>query len=404
MRSVLLIALCLFLIPALAQKKSVPYVIMVSFDGFRHDYVSQFNPPAFKAFIQQGAAAEGLIPAFPSKTFPNHYTLVTGLYPGNHGLVDNTFYDPDQHKKYTMRNMEAVHDSSFYGGVPVWQLAQKQGIKTASYFWVGSEVKLKGEYPTYYLPYKESTPNEQRVEQTIAWLQLPENERPHFISLYFSLIDSEGHKSGPRSEGLKKSVLEADGILAMLMDGLKRIKLPVNVIIVSDHGMMELKPVKETYIFLYNLVNVADTSNVFMNGGTQAHVYTRKPDSLYNVFKKQENHFKVYRNNEFPQSWHYQHARSGDLLVVAEPGYYIIDQPRSAGSWALTAFGAHGFDPFIGKDMQGIFYASGPNIRKGKQLKPFENIHVYPLIAKILGLKTPPIDGDIKVLEGIYRD
>src|SRR5690349_15464620 len=155
MRGILLLILTLSSISSFAQKKEAPYVILISFDGFRYDYVSKFNPPFFREFIRKGVAADGLIPSFPSKTFPNHYTLVTGMYPGHHGLVDNQFYDPSQEKRYAMRDRKAVLDTTFYGGVPLWQLAQRHGMKSASYFWVGSEVPLRGRYPDYYLPYNE---------------------------------------------------------------------------------------------------------------------------------------------------------------------------------------------------------------------------------------------------------
>lgn len=385
-----------------AQQKPAPYVVLVSFDGFRYDYVSRFNPPAFQALIRQGAAAAGLIPSFPSKTFPNHYTLVTGLYPGHHGLVDNTFYDPQLHQRYAMKDRNVVRNPAYYGGTPLWQLARQQGLKTASFFWVGSEVAIQGTYPDYYFNYDESVPNEKRVDQTIAWLKLPENERPHFISLYFSLVDTEGHKTGPNSAPLREAVLRADSLLGKLTRELKTLDLPVNIIVVSDHGMLELHDDEKTFITIHELFNTRDTSTVYVNGGTQTHIYTPKADSLYEVLKKKENHFKVYKRKDMPARWHYDHIRTGDLLLVVEPGYYFQDKPHTLTKPAMP-FGAHGFDPLVEKDMQGIFYAAGPNIQTGVTLPAFENIHVYPFITTILGLKTPPIDGNFKTLKGIYR-
>jgi predicted AlkP superfamily pyrophosphatase or phosphodiesterase len=344
-----------------------------------------------------------LIPSFPSKTFPNHYTLVTGLYPGNHGLVDNQFYDPAQGKRYGMRDKKVVRDPSFYGGTPLWQLAQQQGLNAASYFWVGSEVSLHGQYPRYYFPYDESVPNEKRIDQTIEWLKLPEAERPHFISLYFSLVDTEGHKSGPKSDALKRTVLKADSLLGVFMTKAKATKLPINVIIVSDHGMYELKQEEKTYIPFFSLVNMKDTSHVFVNGGTQMHIYTKKVDSLFTVLSNQQKNYKVYRKNDLKASWHYDHERAGDLLLVADPGYYILDQPRREGSWSNEAFGVHGYDPATVKDMQGIFYAAGPDIKKGSSVQAFENVHVYPLIVEILGLKSPKTDGSLDVLKSILK-
>lgn len=400
--ALLIIAGYLICAASYAQPRQTPYVVLVSFDGFRHDYVSRFQPPAFQALIRAGTSAEGLIPSFPSKTFPNHYTLVTGLYPGHHGLVDNAFYDPALRQRYGMKNREVVRNPAYYGGTPLWRLAQQHGLKAASYFWVGSETAIQGKHPDYYHSYDEAAPSEKRIAQTVAWLKLPAAERPHFISLYFSMVDTEGHRSGPNSPTLQQTVLRADSVLGDLMQALKATRLPINLIVVSDHGMMELQNTDKTFISIPSLFNTGDTDVVFVNGGTQTHIYTAKADSLYDVLKKQEDHFKVYRRKDLPVQWHYNHERAGDLLLVVEPGYYFMDQAHTAGTQQLPTFGAHGFDPGVEKSMQGIFYAAGPNIRQGLILPAFENIHVYPLVATILGLKTPPIDGKPEVLKRAY--
>jgi predicted AlkP superfamily pyrophosphatase or phosphodiesterase len=404
MRSIGLVLFVFVSFASWGQANRTPYVVLVSFDGFRYDYVNRYQTPHFHKFIQEGSHAEGLIPSFPSKTFPNHYTLVTGLYPGNHGLVDNHFYDPAAKAKYSMKDRQIVHDTSYYGGTPLWQLAKQQGIKSASFFWVGSDVKIKGMLPDYYLEYNESIPDKNRIDQTIAWLELPEKDRPHFISLYFSFTDTQGHNTGTNSLETNEAVLRADSVLGLLTKRIAKLKLAVNIIVVSDHGMLELKQTEETFITLGKLFNISDTSVVYVNGGTQAHLYTRHADSLYHVLKEKENHFKVYRRQEFPAQWHYNHPRSGDVLIVADPGYYIQEV---SNSWskpsAKNVFGAHGFDPYTVKEMQGIFYAKGPNIKRGITLPPFNNIHVYPLIAKILGLQIPVVDGDIAVLGKIVR-
>ena len=388
-----------------AQKNQTPYVLLVSFDGFRYDYVTKYNLPHFKELIRQGASAEAMIPSFPSKTFPNHYTIVTGLYPGHHGLVDNSFYDPKLKKAYGMKDPNAVTDPVFYGGTPLWQLAQQQGLKSASFFWVGSETSIQGKFPDYYFKYDDDFSNSKRVGQAINWLNLPEAERPHFISLYFSLVDHAGHDYGPGSKETQQAVVTADSLLGSLMNKLKDVKLPVNLIVVSDHGMVELKQEESTYIILSKLFDTKNASVIFANGGTQTHLYTSKPDSLYDVLKKQESHFKIYERKNFPAKWHYDNGRVGDLLIVADPGYYIVTAPRAfeknAGKTAV--FGVHGYDPDEVKDIRAVFYAMGPNIKSGITIPPFKNIHVYPFVAKILGLKTPKIDGDVKVLEDIYK-
>lgn len=392
------------LVTGCARAQETPYVVMVSFDGFRHDYVEQYNLPNFKRLISKGAAAEALIPSFPSKTFPNHYTLVTGLYPGNHGLVDNEFYDPVQKKLYATKNRMMVEDSSFYGGTPLWQLTQQHGMKSASFYWVGSEGRILGSHPDYYRVYDAKVKNEDRIEQTINWLKLPETDRPHFISLYFSIVDHEAHTTGPTSFQTQKILHTADSLLGMLMKKLEKIELPVNIIVVSDHGLYEMKREEKVFRYVNQLININDKSVVFANAGSQVHFYTKKVDSLYVVLKAEEKNFKVYKQHEFPEHWHYKHSRAGDILIVAEAGTYFLTAPRELSAWEGKGnFGEHGYDPALTKDMYGIFYAMGPNVKQGIKLKPFENIHVYPFVAKILGLKIPEIDGDVKVLKEAYK-
>ena len=188
---IILIAVLGFVAIAKTSEKHEPaYVLMISFDGFRHDYVEKYDAPHFKAFIEKGAKAEALTPSFPSKTFPNHYSLVTGMYPGNHGLVDNSFYDEELDVVYRASKRELVENPAFYGGLPLWQLTQQNGMKSASYFWVGSEAPVAGSFPDYYYIYDGSVSNEARIDEVVRWLNLPEEDRPHFISLYFSLVDS----------------------------------------------------------------------------------------------------------------------------------------------------------------------------------------------------------------------
>ncbi len=405
------IVLSLFLLSfsACSLQEEPPYVILISFDGFRYDYVANHDMPHFEAFIQKGTQAEALIPSFPSKTFPNHYTLVTGLYPGHQGLVDNEFYDPESNTLFAIRDRKVVEDPQFYGGTPLWQLAQENGLPAASYFWVGSEAPIRGAYPDYYQLYDEQIPNTERVDQVVKWLQLPEEKRPHFISLYFSMIDTQGHNFGPDSPEIATALKEADALLGNLMQQLQSMDLPVNVIIVSDHGMMEIESNPENFIYLPDLHPLQDSSFVVVNAGTQAHIYvkdTTPVDSLYQALQQQEASFKIYKRDSLPAHWYYNHPRIGDLLLVADPGYYITDASREVLAPRLSPgkkTGKHGFDPELVKEMWGIFYAQGPNIKSTLTIPAFHNVHVYPFVAKLLHLKPPPdIDGKTEVLEDIY--
>lgn len=405
----LLILFSLFLAFGCANIKQIhtgdePYVLLISFDGFRHDYVEKYKAPNFMAFIKEGVSAKSLISAFPSKTFPNHYSIVTGLYPEHHGLVDNTFLD-SKLGLYKISDREAVANPSFYKGVPLWQLVQSHGMKSASFFWVGSETPVGGTYPTYWKPYDGTISNEDRVKTVMNWLKLPVAERPRFISLYFSMVDSAGHGYGPDSEETKAAVLEADALLGLIMNDLKNIDLDVNVIVVSDHGMLGIQPKPDHFLSEENLIKDIDLKNVvYANDGSQIHFYCDGPASkerVYKALKSRENHFTVYKNEEIPAKWHYRHnQRIGDILVVMDSGYYTFSRSqREAVLNAQRTIGVHGYRPEL-TAMQGIFYANGPQIAKGISIESFENIHIYPFLAGILNIKKlPAIDGKKEVLE-----
>jgi alkaline phosphatase D len=394
---------------ASAQKSEIPYVVLVSIDGFRYDYVNNFNLPNIKSFISKGSKAEAIIPSFPSKTFPNHYTIVTGLFPGNHGLVDNTFYDRQRNVIFKMNKKELVTDPYFYGGIPLWELARRNKVKSASFFWPGSEMKEEARRPDYFMPFDDDYDNDLRVDGVIKWLKLPEADRPHFITLYFSIVDHAGHDFGPAAEETKQAALKVDSLLGRLMKGIESTQLPVNVILVSDHGMYELTKEENTYIFIDELINRKDTTIKLTNGGTQTHLYFKNGkarDSVYAILSKQEGTFKVLKKDEFPVHWNYKHDRVGDIILEAKPGYYIREGSRERFMKSLNVggkFGVHGYDPELTKDVRGIFFAQGPNIVQGVTLAPFQNIHIYPLIANILGLPLPKIDGSKDVLIKLYK-
>lgn len=387
------------------EKPDSPYVVMVSFDGFRHDYVQQFEANNFQEMIRNGVSASAMQPSYPSKTFPNHYTLVTGLYPDHHGLVDNTFYDAKLDVVYGGGNRSTIENADFYGGLPLWQLAQQNGMRSASYFWVGSEAPVAGFYPDYYHIYDGSISNEKRILAVTEWLELPADKRPQFITLYFSLVDTQGHRFGPESGETREAVQEADRLLGMLRENLASSGLPIDLIVVSDHGMQEIPPVADHYIALESLTTELDTAKFrWINNGAHAHFYLKdksQKDLLFDKLKEKEHPYTVYRKEDLPASMNYgSHNRVGDVMVVMEPGYYLSSKQRIDQILANTeTHGEHGFDPRATKDMDGIFYAIGPSFKKGLQIGRFENIHVYPLVATLLGISEwPAIDGRSEVL------
>lgn len=388
--------------------KGQPHLILISMDGFRWDYVARFQPPQLKAFIAGGVQAEALIPCYPSKTFPNHYSIATGMYPNNHGLVDNSYFDRKKNARYSMGNRAMVEDGYWYGGTPIWVQAAKAGMVTASYFFVGSEADVQGIRPRYYYRYDTSVPNQQRVDQVLAWLQLPEAARPRLITLYFSDLDDVGHRYGPNAdEQLREKLMALDTVLGNLFEGVAKTGLPVNIILVSDHGMSPIK--------ISNLLPVEavtdDERYTTVNNGALVHLYLKTATdsaAVYNALKAGAKNYQVYRVAEVPYfETPPTHPRWGDLILVPDPGFYFVSS-RAAGTRHTAGppeIGEHGFDT-ANKDMHGIFYARGPALKGGGlRLPAFKNIHVYPLMCAILGLDVPAeVDGRREVLREALRE
>lgn len=394
-------------VPSDTAHADKPYLLLISLDGFRWDYVERFQPPHLKAFIEGGVAAEALLPCYPSKTFPNHYSIATGMYPNTHGLVDNSYLDPEKNARYTMGNREMVEDGYWYGGTPIWVQAAKAGMVTASFFFVGSEADVQGIRPNYYYRYDGSVPNEQRVTQALDWLRLPEAERPQMIAMYFSDMDDVGHRHGPHADEMLRSKLMAlDANLGNLFAGIAQTGLPVNVLIVSDHGM---SPISVDNLLAIEQIEDSEQYTT-VNNGALAHLYLNASaniDTIYNGIKSKAKHYSVYRTADVPFfEVPPTHPRWGDLIVVPHPGFYFVGSRvmgirRSAGP---TEIGEHGFDA-ASQDMQGIFYARGPALKSGLRIPSFKNIHVFPLMCAILGLDIPAdVDGRPEVLRNTLRE
>jgi alkaline phosphatase D len=387
--------------PNAAAQQNKHYVVLVSLDGFRYDYAKKYGARHLLAIAAHGASApEGMIPAYPSLTFPNHYTIVTGLYPEHHGIVGNSFYDPERNETYSYRDTKTNTDGSWYGGTPLWSLAEKQGMRSACFFWPGSEAKIAGERPSYYLHYDDHFPDEQRISQVIAWLKLPPEQRPHFITLYYPNVDHAGHEYGPDSPQTAEAVRHVDALMGTLEADLKALALPIDLIIVSDHGMAKIQGSwidLDKFASLDGLITVG--SNLYApNEAAANHVYQK--------LKAADASFMVYRRENVPAELHFNsNPREGDPIIVARGPYAIrAHVPPPDREDRAPAVGNHGFDPTMMPEMKAVFYAEGPDIRAGLKLKPFENVNVYPLIVKLLGLDSPSVDGSFGVLSGVLKD
>jgi alkaline phosphatase D len=384
--------------PNRPEQQAKPYVVMVSLDGFRYDYLTQYKAKQLTALGAQGAVArEGMIPSYPSLTFPNHYTLVTGLYPEHHGIVANQFYDPLRKQKYAFTDPASSRDGSWYGGTPLWVLAEKQGMRSACFFWPGSEAEIEGERPSYYLNFDDHFPDEPRIDQVIAWLRLPAAERPHFITLYYSNVDHAGHAHGPDSPETAEAVAHVDQLMGELWAKLNHLGLPVDLLVMADHGM---ERVQAPWI---DLDKYADLSNFITVGSLLYPNSDAAAEKAYQDLKIKSDAFTVYRRKRVPAALDFDvNPREGDPVVVANGPYNIRAHPPEGGATAATAnLGEHGFDPRVMKSMRALFLAVGPDIRPGSTLEPFENVNVYPLVAKILGLSPPKVDGNLDVLSKI---
>lgn len=406
LRPLLLIA-CALLIAAhssCVQSEAIqplrPTVILISLDGFRSDYLERFQPPNLSSLAQKGVQAKWLIPSFPTKTFPNHYTIVTGLYPQNHGIVENIVFDKSFNATLTMSNREEVQNGRWWLGEPIWITAEKQGQKTAPYFWPGSEAVIGGRRPTYWKPYDSKVPNEARVDTVLAWLDLPASERPTFLTLYFSDVDHAGHDFGPNSAETRNAVLRVDRSLGRLIDGLKArgIFAQINVIIVSDHGMtiqdrnkaIILDELLDTHL-ADKIIWTPEIVGIFPKPGNEAAIYK----SLEAKLPPQA---KIYRKAEMPARFHYSNSpRIAPLLVLPAEGWTLITTAREdeikARNEKNGLRGGHGYDNGL-PSMRAIFIANGPAFKSRSVIEPFENIHIYNIMTRILGLTPAPNDGD----------
>ncbi|HXZ42238.1 MAG TPA: ectonucleotide pyrophosphatase/phosphodiesterase [Terriglobales bacterium] len=391
--------------PNAPQQLSKPYVILVSLDGFRYDYANRYHAKNLLDLAAHGASApEGMIPSYPSITFPNHYTIITGLYPEHHGIVANSFYDPARKEVYSYRDPKTVIDGTWYGGTPLWVLAEKQGMRSASFFWVGSEADVQKVRPTYYLQFDGSFPNGKRVEQVLAWLGLPPEKRPHFITLYFSDTDTAGHRYGPDSQQVADAVHELDNQIGKLVAGIKQSHLPVDLIVVADHGMANVKGapiVLDQYGLKTSLFEQIVDDKLYPRSDAEA-------QRAYEALRGKSDKFLVYRRSEVPAYLHFDsNPREGDPVIIAT-GPYFITATINLQKPERVPVGEHGYDPTRVPEMKAMFVAAGPDIRSGATVQPFENVDVYPLIARILGLDittlpTGPIDGKLADLEAVLN-
>ncbi|WP_288438662.1 ectonucleotide pyrophosphatase/phosphodiesterase [uncultured Chryseobacterium sp.] len=389
-----------------SEAQSKPYVIMISTDGFRYDYARKYNAENLLKLANGGVKAEAMIPSYPSITFPNHWSLITGLYPSHHGLIDNFFYDYKRKDNYAMSSKKNAEDGSWYGGIPLWGLAEKQGMVSASLMWVGSASDAGGMRPTYYYPYHEKFTPAEKVEKVVNWLKLPEDKRPHFITLYFPEVDGSGHHYGPDAKETENAVHLIDQAVGDLVQKVNDLGLKnVNFVFVSDHGMIKVDggtPLEiPALLFDKNRFD-------FYNSQTLLRVYVKNPDEVKKVYKELKANttgdYEVYLDKKLPKYLHFatrddQYNRIGQILLIPKAPKIFLEKGKK------SSVGKHGYNPKTVPEMKATFFAWGPEFKNNLVIGEFANINVYPLVAEVLGLKIDqPVDGKLKVLQGILKE
>jgi predicted AlkP superfamily pyrophosphatase or phosphodiesterase len=389
------LVVALAVVTAVAQQAAAPILILISFDGFRWDYVDRGETPNLKALAVRGVRAKSLIPSFPSVTFPNHYTIVTGLYPSHHGIIANAFSDPAWPERFTMTALTS-RDGGWWGGEPIWVTARRQNLRSGAMFWPGSDVPIGGIYPNYWTAFDDNMPNVDRVNHALDQLALPEGERPSFLTVYFSEVDHVGHDYGPDSPEMAEALRHVDASLGLLETGVGQLHLGdrTTFVVVSDHGMASLSD--NRVIFLDDYLDLSRVVVEEWGEVVQLRPRTGSAEDIYRAIRGKHPSMTVYKREEMPARFHYRdNARIQPVLALAAEGWEItsharwqadVDRHRKRG-------GAHGYDPAL-PSMHGIFVATGPRLKRGLVTAEFVNIHIYDFLCAVLGLTPAPNDGD----------
>jgi predicted AlkP superfamily pyrophosphatase or phosphodiesterase len=397
--------LCLFLwccgFASRAGEAKSGTVLLVSLDGFRWDFFNKAPTPNLNRIAREGVKAKALIPAFPTMTFPAHYSMVTGLHPERHGIIGNIIRDPKIARDFNMRDRESMQNKNWWGGEPIWITAQRQGLKSATCFWPGTDIEVVGGRPTYWLPFDGSMPNEKRIAQVIEWLRLPEEKRPQLLTIYFGDVDKAGHRYGPESKEVIQAIAEVDRAVGILLKRLKDIgREDVNVVVVSDHGMTEIS--RERVVVLDDYVEMRDV--VFEAAGEMV-MAGAKPGREDEVLRQLRTvpHVKFYKREEVPERLHFRKSeRISPIVGIPDDGWMIFPRASLEQSEQLRNKGMHGFDNAY-PSMHGIFLARGPAFRKGVEIEAFSGVNIYGLAAKILGIQAAENEGEWKVIERVLK-
>ena len=370
--------------PKTATPNALPTIVVVSFDALGDRFLDRDSLPNFRAMAARGVRAQ-FRPQFPSKTFPNHYSMATGLTPGEHGIVINSFFDP---KLGEMFLRQSATEGRWFGGEPIWVTAERAGIRTATYFWTGSEAEIRGVRPSNWKLFDATVPDTMKIHQIMAWLRLPLGQRPHLVMTYSGVIDGPSHRYGPESPQSLNAVRTADRILGVLRDSLAALPFAVDLIVVSDHGQLYVPRANNIDMdkFLPLTGVLADDEHATFSIWQDPKGPNVNLDSLAAFYRENIPHMRLFRLGEFPPEWRTnQNPRFGDIFMLADPGYEFVGT-RSVN--AVYTLGEHGYAPDV-PEMMGVFLASGPSFRANVRLAPRENRTLHELLIHLLRLKNP---------------
>jgi predicted AlkP superfamily pyrophosphatase or phosphodiesterase len=369
-------------------------LILISFDGYRADYIDRGLSPTLAALARDGVRAEALRPAFPTLTFPNHYTIVTGLYPDHHGIVHNRMIDPVSGKAFVYSDAQSTADPAWWGGDPLWISVERQGGHSATMFWPGSDVAIDNVRPGHWLTFDGKVTPDARVDQVLAWFDLPPAQRPAFVTLYFEQVDHAAHYFGPASNETNDALRELDAALQRLVEGLKQRGLfdAANLVVVSDHGGTPSGPDK--VVVLDDIVDMNDID--LINTGVLAGFAPKRGHAreVESAVLKPHAHMRCWRKSQVPARLHYgSNARVPPLLCLADSGWLIFTREFMNRPKRRISVGEHGYDN-DDPDMRALFVARGPAFRRGLVVPEFDNVDVYALLAHVLRIKPEPNDGN----------
>ena len=382
-------------------------VVLVSIDGFRPDYLDRADvvAPTLRQLASSGVRAE-MVPVYPTKTFPNHYTLVTGLTPARHGIVGNTIYDPERRgadgrmARFALSDRDAVTDARWWGGEPIWVTAERQGVRAGTTSWPGSEAAIGGVRPTRWLVYDGDLPYAARVDSVLAWLAAP--EPVGLATLYFEGVDNAGHRYGPAAPEVAPAIADVDAALARLVDGLRRLGVAADLVVVSDHGMAPVDPSRRVVLdeavdldVEAEAVVYGEAAGLWPAEGVDAGELAARIDALPNV--------RAYRREDTPARFRYRdNPRIPPVVIVPDEGWSVTSQGYVDRYPERPSGGAHGFDHELAS-MRALFVAAGPHVRADARLGELSSLDVYEVLARLLGVTPAPNEGDASVADRVVR-